>query len=136
MAQGLRCIPVCFGEGNVEVSCTLRNILGNAEKLQGNKSLGHKTLNSFKLEATHPLEFGSTARLNVSAFQTDPCQLGQAQVWCARRQPPPPPMPPRSSLHERQRGVFVTVTDADSPHEVTCHAAWRTVLPEKDSFVW
>ena len=69
-AQGLRCIPVCFGECNVEVSCTLRNILGNAEKLQGNKSLGHKTLNSFKLEATHPLEFGSTARLNVSAFQT------------------------------------------------------------------
>ena len=52
------------------MSCTLRNILGNAEKLQGNISLGHKTSNSFRLDATHPLEFGSTARLNLSAFQT------------------------------------------------------------------
>lgn len=58
------------GEGNVEVSCTLRNIMGNAEKLQGNISVGHKTSNSFKLDATQPLQFGSTARLNVSAFQT------------------------------------------------------------------
>ncbi len=58
------------GEGNIEVSCTLRNIMGNAEKLQGNISLGHKTSNSFKIDATQPLAFGSTSRVNLSAFQT------------------------------------------------------------------
>ena len=41
-----------------------------------------------------------------------------------------------SSFRERQRGVALSIVDADSPHELSYLAAWRTVLPEKDTFVW
>ena len=34
------------GEGTAELSWTLRNLFGNAERLQGNASLGHKTSNT------------------------------------------------------------------------------------------
>jgi hypothetical protein len=47
------------GEGNVEMAWTLRNFFGNAERLQSNASLGHKTSNSFKAAAPLPSLRGS-----------------------------------------------------------------------------
>ena len=59
------------GEGNAEVSWTLRNLFGNGERVLGNASLGHKTSNTFRLESSAPLAFGSPVRLNIAAFQSN-----------------------------------------------------------------
>lgn len=103
-----------------QVSWTLRNLFGNAERVQGNASLGHKTSNTFRLEASHPLLFGSPIRFNISAFQSN-ANLTKY-----------------SSFRERQRGLNVALTnvsDGESTHEVWYEAAWRTIALEQGTLV-
>jgi len=108
------------GEGNAEISWTLRNLFGNAERVQGNASLGHKTSNTFRLEASQPLMFGSPVRVNMSAFQSNANLIKH------------------SSFRERQRGFNLALThvsDGESNHEMWYEAAWRTVTLEQGTLV-
>lgn len=104
------------GEANTEASWTMRNALGNAEKVQGTFSIGHKYSNTFKVEATQPASFGSTAMYNCSVFQSV-ANLTK-----------------HSSYRERQRGVSLSLTDVESPHSLAYEATWRTPMPGKGSF--
>ncbi|EKX42885.1 hypothetical protein GUITHDRAFT_111251 [Guillardia theta CCMP2712] len=108
------------GEGNVEVSWTMRNMLGNAEKVQSNLSVGHKTSNSFRLEGSQPLFFGSSVKMNGSIFQSVANLVKH------------------SSFTERQRGIsfgLASIPDGDGEHEISYEGAWRTVKFEKGSLV-
>jgi len=108
------------GEGNAEVSWTMRNMFGNAELVKGNASMGHKTSNTFRLEGSQPLAFGSPLRFSMAAFQSNVNHVKY------------------SSFRERQRGVNVALTnisDGESTHELWYEAAWRTVTLEPGALV-
>ena len=98
----------------------MRNMFGNAERVQGNASMGHKTSNTFRLEGSRPLAFGSPLRFSMAAFQAN-ANLTKY-----------------SSFRERQRGVNLAITnisDGESTHEVWYEAAWRTVTLEPGTLV-
>jgi outer membrane protein insertion porin family len=95
-------------------------MFGNAERVQGNASMGHKTSNTFRLEGSHPLAFGSPLRFSMAVFQAN-ANLTKY-----------------SSFRERQRGVNLALTnisDGESTHEVWYEAAWRTVTLEPGTLV-
>ena len=98
----------------------MRNVFGNADRVQCNASMGHKTSNTFRLEGSQPLAFGSPVRFTLAAFKTNANNTKY------------------SSFRERQRGMSLALTnisDGESSHELWYEAAWRTVALDKGSLV-